>query len=84
VAGDLELGAEQLVIVRNAKAKQDLLLEMPEFKDVQIMTVLESKGLEYSDVFIFNFFQVSELLSQFDPENMIALPYSPELGRNCK
>jgi ATP-dependent exoDNAse (exonuclease V) beta subunit len=33
-----------------------LLETFPEFKDAQIMTVLEAKGLEYNDVFVFNFF----------------------------
>lgn len=48
-------GAEQLVIVRDQESKHKLLQEAPEFKNAQVLTILESKGLEYEDVFIINF-----------------------------
>ena len=47
-------GANQVIIVRNQEAKAAL----PErLRGALVMTPLEAKGLEFQDVFIFNFFK---------------------------
>jgi len=48
-----------VIIVRNDKVKQSLADEFGVDKD-WIMTVQESKGLEFDDVLIYNFFTESE------------------------
>lgn len=52
----IAFGANQAVIVRNGRAKADLPIE---FRDCLVLTVEESKGLEFNDVLIFNFFSDS-------------------------
>ena len=49
----IAFGANQAVIVRNGRAKADLPTE---FRDCLVLTVEESKGLEFNDVLVFNFF----------------------------
>lgn len=49
----IELGANQCIIVRNQKSKEDLQKVIP---FALILTILESKGMEFEDVLIFNFF----------------------------
>ena len=48
----IEFGANQCVIVRNAAAKAKLPAA---FRDALVLTVPESKGLEFNDVLIYNF-----------------------------
>ena len=50
LAGDF--GAEQAIIVRDAGAKKKLRMEVG--KDPLIFTILESKGMEFEDVVLFN------------------------------
>ncbi|CAJ1968924.1 unnamed protein product [Cylindrotheca closterium] len=54
----IEFGAHQVVLVRNEEAKQHLPEEFGVDKD-WVMTVQESKGLEFDDVLVLNFFQDS-------------------------
>ncbi|KAH8059749.1 hypothetical protein JL721_9166 [Aureococcus anophagefferens] len=51
-----EMGANQVIIVRNAAAKRELPAELA---GALVMTPLEAKGLEFSDVFVWNFFSDS-------------------------
>ena len=53
----IEFGAAQVVLVRDAAAKERL---PPVLKDhALVMTVAESKGLEFDDVFLYNFWSDS-------------------------
>jgi hypothetical protein len=49
--------AEQVIIVRNEQEKRNLPHELKRFP---CFTVVESKGLEFEDVLLFNFFGSSE------------------------
>ncbi|KAK6537109.1 hypothetical protein TWF694_011308 [Orbilia ellipsospora] len=49
-----EFGADQVLIVRDEESRLSLTKELGE--DVLILTILESKGMEFQDVFIYNFF----------------------------
>jgi hypothetical protein len=55
-----EFGAQQAVIVRT-EASRDCLLDL--LPSALILTVQESKGLEFEDILIFNFFHDSEFSS---------------------
>ena len=53
----IEFGCDQVIIVRNQKAKETL----PKFlKHALCLTVYEAKGLEFDDVILYNFFTDSE------------------------
>ena len=53
-------GASQVIIVRDQHVKEQL----PEFmKSMLCLTVYESKGLEFDDVILFNFFAMGEIKS---------------------
>lgn len=47
-------GAEQVVLVRDDEAKRNLKSEMGD--SALILTILESKGMEFDDVVLYNFF----------------------------
>lgn len=49
----IEFGAHQAVLVRSQAAKETL---PEEFDGALVLTIFESKGLEFDDVFIYNFF----------------------------
>ena len=51
-----EMGANQVIIVRNDAAKRELPAELA---GALVMTPLEAKGLEFTDVFVWNFFSDS-------------------------
>lgn len=52
-----EFGADQVLIVRDEDAKAELVKQVG--NEVLILTILESKGMEFQDVFLFNFFSDS-------------------------
>lgn len=52
----IEMGAEQCIIVRNNETKKKLRDELP---SALILTVFESKGMEFEDVLVYNFFSDS-------------------------
>jgi len=54
----IEFGAHQVVIVRSEEAKKDLPDEFGVDRD-WVMTVQQSKGLEFDDVLLYNFFSDS-------------------------
>ncbi|KAI6141017.1 hypothetical protein BKA82DRAFT_2656887, partial [Pisolithus tinctorius] len=55
--GNRELGAEQCIIVRNSVVRDQI---REQFGDIAvILTLQESKGLEFNEVFLYNFFEDS-------------------------
>ena len=52
----IEFGAHQVVLVRNQAAKARLPIEL---QTALVLTIFESKGLEFDEVFIFDFFNDS-------------------------
>lgn len=52
----IEFGAHQAVLVRSQAAKESL---PDEFDGALVLTIFEAKGLEFDDVFIYNFFKDS-------------------------
>ena len=51
-------GASQVVIVRDQRVKK----ELPEFmQNMLCLTVYESKGLEFDDVILYNFFSMNDI-----------------------
>ncbi|RDB28998.1 TPR and ankyrin repeat-containing protein 1 [Hypsizygus marmoreus] len=60
----IEFGAQQCILVRNEGARQKLQEQVGDIG--LIMTLYESKGLEFNDVLLFNFFEDSTVdLSQW-------------------
>lgn len=67
----IEFGAHQAILVVNEKAKAELPEELGHGI---VLTIFESKGLEFDDILIYNFFKdshvseivVSETLSSFE------------------
>ncbi|KAG8893340.1 hypothetical protein FRB99_002039 [Tulasnella sp. 403] len=55
--GNIEFGAEQAIIVRNEDDKKRLPKKIRE--SAIILTVYESKGMEFNDVLLYNFFYSS-------------------------
>ncbi|KAF8838026.1 hypothetical protein BDN67DRAFT_972122 [Paxillus ammoniavirescens] len=53
----IEFGAQQCILVRDEAAKKKFLQEVGEIGS--IMTLYESKGLEFNDVLLYNFFEDS-------------------------
>ena len=53
---DIQFGHHQAVIVRNNNSEQDLPI-----KNALVFSIYESKGLEFDDVLLYNFFEDSEV-----------------------
>lgn len=58
-----QFGADQVIIVRDGVQKEKLVREIGDF--ALILTILESKGMEFEDVLLFDFFSTSECISGF-------------------
>lgn len=58
-----QLGAEQVIIVRDADQKRELHQTLGDF--ALILTILESKGMEFEDVLVYDFFTTSECMAAF-------------------
>ncbi|GMJ04502.1 hypothetical protein HRI_004119400 [Hibiscus trionum] len=56
-------GAEQVILVRNDRAKKQILKYVG--KQALVLTIVESKGLEFQDVLLYNFFGSSPLKNQW-------------------
>lgn len=56
-----QFGADQVIIVRDGAQKDKLRGEIGDF--ALVLTVLESKGMEFEDVLLFDFFSTSECIS---------------------
>jgi hypothetical protein len=52
----IEFGAHQAVLVRNQESKDNL---PPQFDNALVLTIFECKGLEFDDVFVYNFYHDS-------------------------
>ncbi|KAI6095427.1 hypothetical protein EV401DRAFT_1188199 [Pisolithus croceorrhizus] len=57
LTGDQELGADQCILVRDAAAREQIKKRFGDI--IGILTLQESKGLEFDDVFLYNFFEDS-------------------------
>ena len=55
---DIRFGHHQAIIVRNSQTEQEIPI-----KNALIFSVYESKGLEFDDVLLYNFFSDSEVSS---------------------
>lgn len=62
-ANSAQFGAEQVIIVRDAADKKKLKDTIGEF--ALILTIMESKGMEFEDVLLFDFFTTSQCTSIF-------------------
>ncbi|CAL1532834.1 unnamed protein product, partial [Lymnaea stagnalis] len=58
----IEFGAHQAILVVDDEAKMNL---PPELRDGIVLTIYESKGLEFDDVLIYNFFKHSQALKEW-------------------
>ncbi|GJV83445.1 UvrD-like helicase, ATP-binding domain, P-loop containing nucleoside triphosphate hydrolase [Tanacetum coccineum] len=56
-------GAEQVILVRDERAKSEICQYVG--KQALVLTILESKGLEFHDVLLYNFFGTSPLKDQW-------------------
>ncbi|KAK8484172.1 hypothetical protein V6N13_122280 [Hibiscus sabdariffa] len=56
-------GAEQVILVRDDRAKSEVLKYVG--KQALVLTIVESKGLEFQDVLLYNFFGSSPLKNQW-------------------
>lgn len=63
-------GAEQVILVRDDKSKIQLQSEIGEI--ALVLTILESKGMEFDDVLIYDFFGGSELSSSYRCLHLLA------------
>ncbi|KAI6166607.1 P-loop containing nucleoside triphosphate hydrolase protein [Pisolithus thermaeus] len=57
--GHVEFGAQQCILVRDENAKEQLQQRVGDIG--LVMTLYESKGLEFNDVLLYNFFQDSKM-----------------------
>ncbi|KAI6094990.1 hypothetical protein F5141DRAFT_1275237 [Pisolithus sp. B1] len=57
LAGDRELGADQCILVRDTAAREEIRKQFGDI--IGVLTLQESKGLEFDDVFLYNFFEDS-------------------------
>ncbi len=53
----IEMGAEQVIIVRDDEVKESLQKKIP---NALVLTVFESKGMEFEDVLVYNFWKDSK------------------------
>lgn len=63
---DLEVssfGAERVILVRNEEIQHELQEEVKE--SALVLTILQSKGMEFEDVFLYDFFSTSPYGSDF-------------------
>ncbi|EGR28631.1 lupus brain antigen 1, putative [Ichthyophthirius multifiliis] len=59
---NIEFGCNQVVLVRNQEAKKRLPAQL---QHALCLTIYESKGLEFDDVIIFDFFTDSDVIDQY-------------------
>ena len=76
VSSTIEFGAHQVIIVQNEQSKENL----PDvLKAGIVLTVFESKGLEFDDVLLYNFFSnspVSYIAEIIDLSYLLYIPYT--------
>ena len=61
--GALEFGAEQVILVRDEETKRQLTAIAG--RNALVLTVLEAKGMEFTDCLIYNFFKSSPLTQEW-------------------
>lgn len=64
-----DFGAEQVIIVRDDEAKTQLQAELGSI--ALILTILESKGMEFDDVLVYNFFSKSDNSASYRSLNLL-------------
>lgn len=64
-----DFGAEQVIIVRDDEAKIELQAELGSM--ALILTILESKGMEFDDVLVYNFFSKSDNSASYRSLNLL-------------
>ena len=65
-----DFGAEQVILTRDDEAKRSLQEKIGSM--ALILTILESKGMEFDDVLIYNFFSGSGLASNYRSLHLLA------------
>lgn len=65
-----DFGAEQVILVRDEASKDKLQAQIGEI--ALVLTILESKGMEFDDVLIYDFFGASELGSSYRCLHLLA------------
>ncbi|XP_043544767.1 TPR and ankyrin repeat-containing protein 1-like [Chiloscyllium plagiosum] len=81
----IEFGAHQVILVTNEKAKEAIPEEL---NLALVLTIYESKGLEFDDVLLYNFFTDSEadkewrVISTFQPSPQSKEKYGPILEQS--
>jgi ATP-dependent exoDNAse (exonuclease V) beta subunit len=63
---DLEVssfGTERVILVRDEQTQHDLQEKVED--TALVLTILQSKGMEFEDVFLYNFFGTSPCVSDF-------------------
>ncbi|KAJ5669323.1 hypothetical protein N7462_010393 [Penicillium macrosclerotiorum] len=65
-----DFGAEQVILVRDEESKDKLQSQIGEV--ALVLTILESKGMEFDDVLIYNFFGASGLGSSYRCLHLLA------------
>lgn len=58
-----DFGAEQVILVKDASTKEQLTQVLDE--RVVVLTILESKGMEFDDVLLYGFFSTSSSIAAF-------------------
>ena len=86
-----DFGAQQVILVRDGTSKNRLQKQIGEM--ALVLTILESKGMEFDDVLAYDFFSASDIGSsyrclcllsegarkQFDPQKHAVSPAIPNL-----
>lgn len=65
-----DFGAEQVILVRDDASKDKLQTQIGEI--ALVLTILESKGMEFDDVLVYDFFSSSGLGSSYRCLYMLA------------
>lgn len=65
-----DFGAEQVILVRDDTSKDRLQSQIGEI--ALVLTILESKGMEFDDVLVYNFFGSSGLGSSYRCLHLLA------------
>lgn len=84
-AGDLDddnaqFGAEQVIIVRDIAEKKELKATIGNF--ALVLTILESKGMEFEDVVLYNFFTSSDHVRDFQVATNLPAPADFDGGKH--
>jgi superfamily I DNA/RNA helicase len=59
-----EYGEERVILVRDEQTREDLQKHVGDF--ALVLTILQSKGMEFEDVFLYDFFSTSSYSRHFE------------------